>query len=460
MASDKPPTKSAPPGAQLGSAPPGALSDGASPGAPPSPAPPSSGPSASLIEFLKSETGSAALLLAATIVALVWANSPASDAYDDLWHHHVRIGAFGQGIDLSLVHWVNDALMALFFYVVGLEIRRELAVGELRDRRAAAIPAIAALAGMVVPALIYVAINAGGAGAGGWGIVMATDIAFVLGAIALLGDRVPGGVRVFLLTLAIVDDIGAIIVIATFYTDTIDVTALLIAAALLAGIVASLRYGPPWNGPTYAVAGVLLWVATYESGIHATIAGVAMGLVTAVHPASEAARERGATLRRRLGRGFSPDAAPGSAEAPHTPNERFQHLIHPITAYVVIPIFALANAGVSLDPDVLGTALGSAVTLGVIAGLVVGKAVGISLSSVLAVRTGIGPWPSGMRRAHAFGGATLAGIGFTVSLFVADLAFTDPLLRDEAKIGVLVASLIAAVAGVVALARTARGAAD
>jgi Na+/H+ antiporter NhaA len=427
---------------------------------PPAPEPDGSSESSSLVEFLKSETGSAALLLAATIIALVWANSPASDAYDDLWHHHLWIGAFGQGIDLSLVHWVNDALMALFFYVVGLEIRRELALGELRDRRAAAIPAIAALAGMVVPALIFFAINAGGDGAGGWGIVMATDIAFVLGAIALLGDRVPGGVRVFLLTLAIVDDIGAIVVIATFYTDTIDVTALAIAAALLAGIVAALRFGPPWNGPMYAIAGVLLWIATYESGIHATIAGVAMGLVTAVHQPSEAALGRGATLRRWLRRGFSPDAAPGSAEAPHSPNERFQHRIHPLTAYLVVPIFALANAGVSLDPDVVGKALGSAVTLGVIAGLVIGKAVGISLSSLLSVRLGVGPLPSGMQRAHAFGGATLAGIGFTVSLFVADLAFDSQLLRDEAKIGVLIASLIAAVVGVAALARTGRSAVE
>jgi NhaA family Na+:H+ antiporter len=410
-----------------------------------------------VIAFLKSETGSAALLLAATILALVWANSPGRDLYDDLWTGHLKIGPGAFSIDESLVHWVNDALMALFFYVVGLEIRRELAIGELRDKRAAAIPAIAALAGMVVPALIYVAVNAGGRAAGGWGIVMATDIAFVLGALALVGERVPSGVRVFLLTLAIVDDIGAIIVIATVYTAHIDLTALAVAAALLAVIVLLRRYGPPWNGPLYAVFGLLLWIATLKSGIHPTIAGVTMGVLTAVHPPTQKQLERGALLRRLLGRGMSPRAAPGSPEAPAPPNERFQHLIHPISAYVVIPIFALANAGVSLDPHLVWHALGSRVTLGVIAGLVIGKAVGISASSLLAVRAGVGPLPQGVGTRHVLGGATLAGIGFTVSLFVADLAFSNQTLQDEAKIGVLVASVIAAVLGTVSLARSGGG---
>lgn len=412
--------------------------------------------SRSLRAFLKTETGSAGLLLIATVVALVWANSPLSGAYEDLWSTHLAIDLGGRAIDESLGHWVNDGLMAFFFYVVGLEIRRELELGELRDRRAAAIPAIAALAGMVVPALIYSLINVGGEGAHGWGIVMATDIAFVLGALALLGPRVPSGVRVFLLTLAIVDDVGAIAVIAIFYSDSIDLVALAAAGGILVAILLLRRYGPPWRGPAYLVAGIVLWVATLESGIHPTIAGVAMGLLTAVHPPQRADVERAASVTRLFRRTPTPGsgrAAVLEIGAAVSPNERFQQAIHPWTSYLVIPLFALANAGVPLGGDALSRALTSPVTLGVIAGLVLGKALGISLSSLAAVRLRVGPLPQGMRRGHVFGSATLAGIGFTVSLFVADLAFDDQALRDEAKIGVLVASILAAALGLVLLAR-------
>lgn len=412
--------------------------------------------SRSLRAFLGTETGSAGLLLVATVVALVWANSPASGAYEDLWGAHLRIDLAGAGVDEDLRHWVNDGLMAFFFFVVGLEIRRELALGELRDRRAAAVPAIAAVAGMVAPALLFTLINAGGEGARGWGIVMATDIAFVLGALSLLGGRVPAGVRVFLLTLAIVDDVGAILVIALFYASGIDVVALGVAGGVLVAVLLLRHYGPPWRGPTYLLAGAVLWYATLKSGIHPTIAGVAMGLLTAVHPPQRADVERAASVTRIFRR--EPTPAGGRAAVLQlataiSPNERFQTGIHPWTSYVVVPLFALANAGVPLGGDALQRALTSPVTIGVVAGLVLGKTLGIGLSTALAVRARVGPLPHGMRSGHLPGAGALAGIGFTVSLFVAELAFTDEALRDEAKIGVLVASVIAAAMGGVLLAR-------
>ncbi len=432
------------------------MSPAPAPHRPPSRTPWTDRGSRSVRAFLATETGSAGLLLLATVVALVWANSPWSGAYEDLWGAHLRIQVDGTGVDEDLAHWVNDGLMAFFFYVVGLEIRRELALGELRDRRAAAVPAIAAVAGMVAPALLYTLVNAGGEGAHGWGIVMATDIAFVLGALALLGDRVPAGVRVFLLTLAIVDDVGAIAVIALFYADGIDVTALAAAGGLLVLIVLLRRLGPAWRGPAYLVAGLCLWYATLKSGIHPTIAGVAMGLVTAVHPPARADVERAASVTRLFRR--EPTPAGGRAAVLElatavSPNERFQAGLHPWTSYVVVPLFALANAGVPLGDGALGRAVSSPITIGVVVGLVLGKLLGIALSTGLAVRLRVGPLPHGMHRGHVPGSAALAGIGFTVSLFVADLAFDDEALRDEAKVGVLEASVLAAVVGGALLAR-------
>jgi NhaA family Na+:H+ antiporter len=358
-------------------------------------------------DFLRTESGSAGLLLVATVVALVWANSPVSDAYVDLWDTHLDLGV----ADLDLRHWVNDGLMAFFFFLVGLEVKRELAVGELRDRRAATVPIVAALAGMALPALIYTAVNAGGAGAGGWGIVMATDIAFVLGVVALLGDGCPPGVRIFLLTLAVVDDIGAVAVIAVFYSSGVDVAAL--AGAV---VVSALLFGAArrraWSGPAWLAGAAVLWWLTLESGIHPAIAGVVVGLV-----------------------------------CPVTAARPFERALHPYSSRLIVPLFALANAGVALGGDALSAAVSSAITLGVIAGLVVGKAAGVTLASLGAVRSGHGSLPEGMRAGHVGAAGTLAGIGFTVSLFVAELAFDDAALRDQAKVGVLAASLIAAVVG-------------
>lgn len=402
-----------------------------------------SGPTAasdrSLLEFLRTEVGGASLLLIATVVALVWANSPWSSSYVDLWATEVKLGFGDLAIEHDLGHWVNDGLMALFFFVVGLEVRRELVFGDLRNPRVAAVPALAALGGMVVPALLYVAINAGGEGAHGWGIVMATDIAFVLGAMALLGPRISDGTRLFLLTLAIVDDIGAIAVIAIFYSSSIDLVALGVAGAILVATVLLVRFGDArrpngWGWPFYVATGLALWVATTLSGIHPTIAGVAMGLIVVVRPRA--------------------DAADGN-ETP-TPSERFQAAVHPWSSFLVIPLFALANAGVSLGDGVLERALTSPVTIGVVVGLVVGKLLGVSQFALAAVRFRVGLLPPGMARRHTFGTGGLAGIGFTVSLFVADLAFDDQLLRDEAKIGVLLASVIAAALGSLLFARERR----
>ena len=396
--------------------------------------------------FMRTEAGSASLLLAATIVALVWANSPFSGAYEDLWGTELAVIVGGAELREDLRHWVNDGLMVFFFFVVGLEIRRESAMGELADRARAWVPALAALGGMVVPALLYLAITAGGEGAGGWGIVMATDIAFVLGLLALLGPRFPGSLRVFLLTLAIVDDIGAIIVIALFYSDDVNLLALAVAAALVP-VVLLVNRVRVWRGPAYLITGVALWVATFESGVHPTIAGVVLGVLVAVFPPSRGGVERAARLGRSFRQAPTPElaraASLGVADAV-SPNERLQTLMHPWTSYVVVPLFALANAGVVVTADSLSAAASSAITIGIVVGLVVGKLLGITAFSAIAVRSGRGRLPEGLGRTQLTGGAALAGIGFTVALFISDLAFDDPAQQAEAKVGVLVASIVAA----------------
>jgi len=366
-------------------------------------------------EFVSVEVLSGIALLAAAMAALVWANVDAA-SYADLWGTHLNIGIGSLAIDESLVKWVNDALMVLFFFVVGLEIKRELIEGELRDPRAAALPVLGAFGGMVIPALIFVAFNAGGAGARGWGIPMATDIAFALGVLALLGPRVPSGLKLFLLTLAIVDDVGAILVIAVFYTSDMEPIWLLGAAAAILVVLVMKRVGimHPW---VYVIPGVVLWVCTHESGVHATIAGVVLGLLTPVIPGPKAG-----------------------------PVEVLEHRLHPWTSFLIVPIFALANAGVVLGGDSLDRAAGSAITWGIVAGLVLGKAFGVSLFALGGRRLGIGRLPDGVRGPHVIGAGILAGIGFTVSIFVANLSF-GPELLDEAKIGVLGASLLAGILG-------------
>ncbi|MDP6976263.1 MAG: Na+/H+ antiporter NhaA [Acidimicrobiales bacterium] len=414
-----------------------------------------------MLRFLSVEAAGGIVLVAATIIALIWANSPWSAGYGGFWHSevHLAIGDWftleHDGHPLTLAEVVNDVVMVLFFLVVGLEIKRELMAGELRRPRAALLPAVAALGGMVVPAAAFLLFNPSGDPSTGWGIPMATDIAFAVGILSLLGNRVPTPLKVFLLTLAIVDDIGAIVVIAIFYTGSLEAEWLVVAAAVLVAVrvLTKMRV---WYTPIYVGLGLLLWYATFESGIHATLAGVAMGLLAPATPltgpehASEAVQpivdgEVDADTVRRAGflLGESVSVA-----------ERIEHLLHPLTSLVVIPIFALANAGIELSGDSLADAVGAPVTLGVVFGLVVGKTVGVSVFTLLAVRFRLSALPAGAAPRHIVGVAAISGIGFTVSLFITNLAYDSPLLRDEAKIGVLAASVVAGAIGSIILYRS------
>jgi len=404
-------------------------------------------------EFLRVEAAGSLLLLLAATAALIWANSAWSDSYDAFWHTRIAIDAGPLQLDETLQHWVNDALMVIFFFVVGLEIKYELVNGDLRDPRTAALPIVAAVGGMVVPAMLYVAFNPPGSdGAAGWGIPMATDIAFAVGVLGVLGRRIPSAARLFLLTLAIVDDIGAILVIAVFYTDDLSLGWLAIAIGLLAAMLVA-RLLRIWTIVVYAVMGVGVWFALLESGVHATLAGVAIGLLAPAGP----------LLKEEIARGHARQALHDNVLDPDelarlrfllresvSVVERLQSTLHPVSAYLVLPIFALANAGVDLGA--FGEVFTAPVGLGIIAGLVVGKPVGILLASWIAVRLGLGRLPDRTSWSMVFGLGAVAGIGFTVSIFIAGLSFPgEELLTEEAKIAILLASLLAAVVGVVLL---------
>ncbi|MHB8514365.1 MAG: Na+/H+ antiporter NhaA [Dehalococcoidia bacterium] len=412
-----------------------------------------------LQEFLRTETAGGVLLLLAAAAALAWANTPFASSYGDFWGAHLRAGVNSIAIDLSLRGWVNDALMAVFFYVVGLEIKREAIEGELTDWRRAALPVAAALGGMLVPAALYFALNAGGAGERGWGIPMATDIAFAVGVVALAGARVPASLKVFLLALAIVDDIGAIVVIALFYSDGISLAWLAAAAGIFALFVAMGRGGVR-SVTLYLAAGVVAWLAVYESGVHATIAGVVLGLLTPVRPLGDA--EDGPQARGRLmdqdGQGRAEElraAANSDGEGPAPDRQpvldRIEHVLHPWTSYLIVPVFALANAGIAVDGGALRQAVHSPVAVGVVLGLVAGKPVGVLCFAWLATRLGLAALPDGVRWPQVAAVAVVAGIGFTVSLFISALAFSDQRLVDEAKLGILGGSLLMGVGGYLAL---------
>ena len=399
--------------------------------------------------FIANEAGSAAVLLIATVAALIWANSPWSSGYAEFWDTPIRVDVGRHGMSLDLRHIVNDAAMAVFFLVLGLEIGRETKAGELRDRRSLTVPACGAIGGMLLPIVIYLAINHGGPAAHGWGIVMSSDTAFVLGVLALFGPRCPDQLRLFLLALAVVDDIGAITVMAVFYTENVRVVPLVIAAVLVACFIV-LRWLGAWRLTPYVILTLALWFATYASGVHPTLAGVLAGLlIPASNPSTTRVREL-AVFGRALIENPSADGvrlANLAASATVSANERLQTWLHPWSAYFVIPAFGLANAGVSLSADNLRTAAQSPVTIGIALALVLGNAVGITVGSTIALRTGIGILPGRVRYSHLFGGAVLAGIGFTISLFITDLAFHDQALRDQAKIGILTGSLVAALIG-------------
>ena len=408
------------------------------------------------IRFSHIEAAGGIVLVIATVIALGWANSPWQAGYEAVWTTNVRFELGSYVFDEDLGHVVNDLLMAVFFFVVGMEIKRELVAGELRDRRAVALPAMAALGGMIVPAGIYLAFNAGGDGARGWGIPMATDIAFALGVVALLGHRVPSTVKVLLLTLAIVDDIGAIVVIAVFYTERVELKFVL-AAMMCAVAVAVMHRARVVYSPLIAIAGCALWLTVYESGIHATIAGVIMGLLTPARPAqSELEAEELVDVLENDDDIRADDVRAtatlirGSVSA----CDRLIEALHPWTSYLIVPTFALANAGIVLSADSISSP--SAVLGGVAVALVAGKLVGVALFSWVAVRLGFGRLPDALRWGHVIGVAALAGIGFTVSLFITGLAFDDSAVQDDAKIGILLASVVAAIFGAGILATVAR----
>ncbi|MCY3560624.1 MAG: Na+/H+ antiporter NhaA [bacterium] len=407
-----------------------------------------------LLHFLHIETSAGILLLVATAAALIWVNSPIGDSYSHFWHAPIEIAVSDFVIfDEDLHGFVNDALMALFFFVVGLEIKREMVTGRLRRPRDAMLPAVAALGGMAVPALIYVGFNLGGDNLNGWGVPMATDIAFAMGVVSLVAKWIPGWLRLYLLTLAIVDDIFAILVIAVFYSSDISLGWLGLAA-LLCVLIAALTRIRVWQWPVYMIIGVVVWWATLNSGIHATIAGVALGLLTPARPLQRDSDARAMALWLNEKSSISVTdirrANFGISES-RSVAERLEVALHPYVSYLIVPVFALANAGVELSGDSLREAASSPVTIGVALGLLLGKTAGVSGFTILATRLGLSSLPVGVSRLHVLGAAIVAGIGFTVALFVTALAFEGSAAGDEAKIGVLAASLVAAVAGLIVL---------
>jgi NhaA family Na+:H+ antiporter len=396
-----------------------------------------------LEHFLRIESANGVVLLVCTLAALALANSPWAEAYHDFWHTHLSVSLGQWKLDHSLAHWVNDGLMTIFFFVVGLEIKRELVLGELRDPRQAALPIVAAVGGMLAPAAIYYLLQHGQPGERGWGIPMATDIAFVVGILALLGKRVPIGLKILLLALAIADDIGAVLVIAIFYTTSISVASLALAAVGF-GFVLAMRWLGVRQVRWYVLVGTAIWFAFLMSGVHPTVAGVVLGLMTPARPWVPSS-----LLQHVL------DTTRGEADSRHriaelriaahestSPLERLEHGLHPWVAFGIMPIFALANAGVRIE----AAELTNPIALAVAAGLVLGKPLGIALACLLAVRAGLARLPAGVNWLALLGGGCLGGIGFTMSLFVAGLALEGELL-EAGKLGTLAGSAMSAMLG-------------
>lgn len=416
-------------------------------------------------KFFSTEAKGGILLIIATLSAVFLANSPLSDAYHRVWNIQigVSIGKFHLTKDLHL--WINEGLMAIFFFLVGLEIKREILVGELSSLRHALLPIAAALGGMVVPSAIYILFNAGGYGESGWGIPMATDIAFAIGCLAILGRRIPPTLLVFLTALAIVDDLGGIFVIAFFYTEDLNVTPLMWGIGLVGLSFGLNRMGVRRTLP-YILIGIGLWIVFLKSGIHATVAGVILAMTipaTRIISHSEFIKRVEEQLKFMKGQShnsrFCPleldheaqqavvEALEDACHGAGAPLQHIEHHLHPWVTYVIVPLFAFANAGVEFDLSVFGASLFDPIVIGIIGGLVVGKQIGIFSFTWLAVRSGICKLPAGTKWGHIYGVSLLGGIGFTMSLFIATLAFTDPHLLEKAKIGVFIASAISAVGG-------------
>ncbi|MFA1544517.1 Na+/H+ antiporter NhaA [Actinomadura monticuli] len=393
--------------------------------------------------FLRTETGGAVILLAATLAALAWANVDAS-SYERLWGTEASVKLGDAGITQDLRDWVNGGLMTIFFFVVGLEARREFDMGELRDRRRLALPLAAGLGGMILPIAIYLSVNAGQPTSHGWGIAMSTDTAFALGVLALVGRGFPARLRAYLLTATVVDDVVALAVIGVFYSDDVSMPALLTALAIFAVLVL-IRAAGIRKLPVYVLLGLATWAALESSGVEPVVIGLAMGLLTYAHPAARTDLERATEVFRLFREQPTPEYARSArtgVAAAISPNERLQLAIHPWTSYVIVPLFALANAGIAISGDFLGRAFTSPVTLGILAGYVVGKPIGLLGCSYLVTRLSRGRLAPPVGWAAVGGGGTIAGIGFTVALLIATLTFTGPRL-EEAKIGILSAALCA-----------------
>ena len=393
-------------------------------------------------DFLATESGGAVFLLGATVLAMVWANSPWPDSYEDVWTTELSIRLGSEGISLELREWLNQGLMTFYFLVVGLEAKRELDIGALRERRRLELPLAAALGGMAVPVLIFLAFNAGGPGAHGWGAAMSTDTAFALGVLALVAPRATR-LRIRLLTLVVFDDLVALLVIAIVYSEQLSLGPLLLAAGLFAALGA-LRFAPAaWRGWAAAAFGFGVWAALLESGIDPVIAGLAVGLVTGAYPPARTDLERATEMTRSFREQPTPQmarSAQRSVASAISANERLQYRLHPWTSYVIVPLFALANAGIHVDSDLLRDALTSPITLGIVCGYVVGKPVGITAATWVVAKLG-GP-PRTLSWPVIAGGGAVAGIGFTVALLISSIAFEGRQL-DEAKLGVLGAALLA-----------------
>ena len=372
--------------------------------------------------FFKSEAASGVILLICAIAAMVIANSDLASSYDHILHRYITIGYRELSLSMSVLHWINDGLMAIFFFVVGMEIKREVAIGELKSIKKTILPVAAAVGGMIVPAIIYMVFNYNETTITGWGIPMATDIAFALGVLSLVGKNAPKGILIFLTALAIVDDLGAIIVIAVFYTSQISKVAL-IAALIVLGLLILANKLKVKSTAVFVIGGIILWIAVLKSGIHATIAGVLLGMVI---PAGKNINEFKNSMLYKL-----------------------EHTLTPYCAFVIMPIFALANSGVAIDIKSFLTVISAPVSLGIIFGLFIGKQVGVFGVSYLLVKFKIAKLPSQVTKQHLYGASVLAGIGFTMSLFVASLSFVDETILSTAKISIILASLLSAILGMV-----------
>jgi len=418
--------------------------------------------------FVHSQVAGSVLLLLCAVIALVWANSPWRESYENLLHLKAGFTWGEISFKLTLHHWINDGLMVLFFFVVGLEVKRELLVGQLSTFDRAMLPVAAAVGGMLVPAGMYAIVNAGGPGAPGWGVPMATDIAFALGVLALFGSRAPVGLKVFLTALAIADDIGAVFVIAVFYTESIRPLPLILAGLMLAGLYVLIRAGLKRVALLQMIV-VAVWLAVYASGVHATVAGILVAMVIPVRPRlglEEFVRVSRQQVDRIEQMEISHDSIIhdqeqlDAVETTHMMAEKslptgllMEHYLHPIQVWLILPLFALANAGVHLDSHFLEI-LTNPISLGIVAGLVLGKPFGVVLLTWVVVHVGGGRLPEGVNWRQVVGAGCLAGIGFTMSLFVTELAFPSAELVAQSKVGILVASLLSGIAGYVLLSRS------